>query len=615
MGLKQKAKKRYLLILVLLLFTASLFNAEKKEEKKASETKIKELNYIEGHLAQEFLPYYQKFSIKGSTKLPDKKEADVVKLVIKQSSKKIKKLLKKSNRRSKKIIRISEGKKEEPFPAIEKSSREIMELTRGSVKYMAFDEFIQALIKRSEKLMNISLKPQKPFPRIHKLSMKLFKYSKKIKKKYLQSKEIDTVQWSRKDKETEFTLIVNPLTGWKKNYILSFTFYKRPGKDDTIIKEIVLETVKELGEIFKEEKEIKRTDAENTLISIINEKERDGKIISLQGKKYEHESKTTKKISNIIKNIPVLETQLQEAKIKLSNEIKELENIDDKKLTTLFQELREAYDNLESKKKKDFFYNIEDINLLEGAVEKPKDILKSEKLLEEFEKVLNAREWKKFVKKDFSTNSRITLAQIINTLSEFLKSNEIKIEKEEEIKKAKSGIEKLLPGYLHKIGKAVSFSNIAWPETKTELDRIRIGTAYGFGGAALIGKEKDTEFDTFSFLGLKFYLGPVDKRRPMPFLTRCSRWSITLSTLFNSKISYKGQTQLDLLGGVKPMLGIGFDINSNFALNIGTIFFRQPSINPLAAESKKRFKIAFFFGLSFDFDIINRIKTLMSPGK
>lgn len=631
MRIKQKSDNRPLIIPVLLFFLAFFVNAEgEKKDTPPAEPTSKTLHYIDGNLAEDFLPYYKKFSIKGSIKLPGNKEADAVQLIIKLSPAKINKLSKKIYRSAKKIIWLTQNEDKSSLE-IRTLSRKIMEITRDNVINKTFDDFIKELNAKALRLSELSLNNQER--RIRRLSEKIYRRSKKIKKLYLKCKEVGTSKWTRKDKEKEFLLLVNPLTGWGKNYLLTFIFYKKPDKNDPIVKEIITAAVNELEKTFRDAKELTQKDAKdellNALNSTISKKEDTGEIITIHKKKYEDK---IKKLSKLVMDVTVDSEKLSKAKSKLNTLNNDLEKIDAQSLESLFDELKDAYTkNLKPKiKKEDFFknlYNAADLKLLSDLAgnpgkiikpkEKPEEITKKKEFIKKFKKIQTAAEWDKYVKKKFSIKSKLTLATITNTLPQYLTVfNEIENEIKENMKQLKSGLDPLLPGYLLEIGQAVSFSNVAWPENKTELDRIRFGTSYGIGGAALsLGKETDTEFDAFSFVGLKYYWGPVDKRRPNPFLERFSRWSLTLSVVFNSDIKYKDQKQTDLLGGVMPMLGIAFDISSDFALNLGTIFFRQPSINPLAGKKGENIKMALFFGLSFDFDAINRIKTLISPGK
>lgn len=145
-------------------------------------------------------------------------------------------------------------------------------------------------------------------------------------------------------------------------------------------------------------------------------------------------------------------------------------------------------------------------------------------------------------------------------------------------------------------------------ESETELDRVMVGTVFGFGTALL--SMKYPELGGFAYMGFKLYFGPVDRRLMDPYLTKLSRWSILVCLLYKSELIYKGQTLGDFWGGFKPLVGIGFDlplpILKAISINGGFIFYSQPNINPLAAPDPKP-KISIFCGLSFDFDLINRL--------
>jgi hypothetical protein len=143
---------------------------------------------------------------------------------------------------------------------------------------------------------------------------------------------------------------------------------------------------------------------------------------------------------------------------------------------------------------------------------------------------------------------------------------------------------------------------------QTEINRLRIGTAYGYYSALLSGA--GIEHEGFAAVALKYYWSPVDRSLKNPFPTWKSRWSFTLGSVFSSDIGYKGQEQDDAFGGLKPMIGINYD-RRLFGLNAGIVLFRQPSVNPLAAGVRSDVRIAPFLGMTFEFDALNRIRDLL----
>lgn len=153
-----------------------------------------------------------------------------------------------------------------------------------------------------------------------------------------------------------------------------------------------------------------------------------------------------------------------------------------------------------------------------------------------------------------------------------------------------------------------TFQSQTWTSS-TELDRLLIGTAYGFGTVFLGSNGSD--MDWFSYVGLKFYFAPVDYEASQPYKAgSLSRVAVTLGAVFLSDITYRGQKQADLLGGMKPLVGVSYDFDPKLVINGGILFFRQSSINPLAINVNRP-KHSFYLGLTLDFDAFNRLKGLM----
>ncbi|NUQ19483.1 MAG: hypothetical protein HOQ09_00830 [Gemmatimonadaceae bacterium] len=154
---------------------------------------------------------------------------------------------------------------------------------------------------------------------------------------------------------------------------------------------------------------------------------------------------------------------------------------------------------------------------------------------------------------------------------------------------------------------------VPW-DVETELRKVQIGTAYG-GGFAKLDIGHDASDDGFAFLMLKFYAAAVDKSLPNPWSSERAHWAFDLGAVSKSVVRYRGQTQDDAIAGLKPLVGLSYDVQRRIAAHGGLIFFRQPSVNPLAASDRKRLRAAPFLGLGFDFDALNELVTMLGGNK
>lgn len=149
---------------------------------------------------------------------------------------------------------------------------------------------------------------------------------------------------------------------------------------------------------------------------------------------------------------------------------------------------------------------------------------------------------------------------------------------------------------------------------KEELDAIRIGTAIGAGALAFsTDRHRYWQLEGFGYVGLKFYLQPVDKRLVNPYLK--SRRGFFKSTAimvgFVSGVSPKFKDQeIQAIGNIKPMLALSLDINRYISLDLGAAFYNMEYISPL--KSGTYFSASPIIGLSFDADIFNRFSALIS---
>lgn len=153
---------------------------------------------------------------------------------------------------------------------------------------------------------------------------------------------------------------------------------------------------------------------------------------------------------------------------------------------------------------------------------------------------------------------------------------------------------------------------VAFPG-EAKLEELRIGTTYGFAGTYL-SPGGGGQANALSYAGLKIHFGPVDKSLPEQYAYPSwkSRLSFTVGLVFDSEVTYEGQVQENLFSNMMPMLGISWDLDRFLGFNVGALFFRQPSTNPLAAAQRNSVESAPYFGITFDFNVINRLSKLMT---
>ena len=149
------------------------------------------------------------------------------------------------------------------------------------------------------------------------------------------------------------------------------------------------------------------------------------------------------------------------------------------------------------------------------------------------------------------------------------------------------------------------------PTAVTELDVIKVGTAFGGGAVFFNPRNTETrELNAIAYTALKFYFLPVDKRIDKPYLTSypfINRASIMLGVATSGSLEYRGQELVKPIG-ITPVAGISYDFNRYFSLDLAATVFRQPSTSTLSSQKKTRF--APILGFTFDLDAFNRIKSL-----
>jgi hypothetical protein len=154
----------------------------------------------------------------------------------------------------------------------------------------------------------------------------------------------------------------------------------------------------------------------------------------------------------------------------------------------------------------------------------------------------------------------------------------------------------------------------SWDDAQATSDKLRIGTTMGFGLTSLATSDEARGFggdrEAFVQFALKFYGYGVDKSLPDPYLGQwLARWSLMLGMIRSPNLRFRGQALGGFAKDVFPTAGISFDITRDFTLQLGSIFFRQPSVYPGTAE-RNRVRMAPMMGLGFDFDGANRLSKI-----
>jgi hypothetical protein len=145
---------------------------------------------------------------------------------------------------------------------------------------------------------------------------------------------------------------------------------------------------------------------------------------------------------------------------------------------------------------------------------------------------------------------------------------------------------------------------------ETEVRKLRIGTGVG-GGSARLSPFSNHDWDSFLFVVLRYYLGPVDRSLSRPWSSKWARFSIDVGALFQSTLRYEGQKLTNAFGGLTPVLGVSWDADRYLALSAGVVFFRQPSVNPANNAARENPSAAPYVGLSVDFDALNTLRNLI----
>ena len=410
----------------------------------------------------------------------------------------------------------------------------------------------------------------------------------------------------QKDKQAnntspQFEFLLNPLTGWKCGYTFILKFYI-PKSDvylNSLSQEIVAVAKKKIIENWNS-----KDMGVNLLAKYLDEAVKNISLKYNNGKIFYFNDN-----QNLKEGLPTINFP-QETKRKIFVLIAEIKSIDKVSINSSIDSLNQQIRNLKDSlvvlydSLKNFISENKNTSLTK------EDILKLSILAGSNSDVIDDNFYKKFndviTSDKFAESQKTTLEELLFFLTDIKRYREKLIEADA-FPKELDKITFEIPA-IYQLTNTKIVSIHPWT-TPTNLSNWLIGTNYGYGATALSTKGKP---DFFSFVGLKFYFGPVNYDWIDPYPTSGSRLAITLSAVFLSDITYLGQKQDDLFGTIKPMIGISYDIQPKIVLNFGLLFFRQPNINPLATNTEPA-KISPYFGISFDIDVLNRLKNLIKP--
>ena len=149
---------------------------------------------------------------------------------------------------------------------------------------------------------------------------------------------------------------------------------------------------------------------------------------------------------------------------------------------------------------------------------------------------------------------------------------------------------------------------------KAEIDRLGLGTVFGFGNVflgTLSNSPKESELAAFTGLKIRFgWLFPgvalVDPSLDDPFPDKASHFYVVFGSLISTDLTYQGRN-LVKVSGYYPVIALGYDINPHLGVSAGVVLFKQQSLNPLAS-SRNEEKGAFWLSVDLDADLFNALK-------
>ncbi|MEM6269535.1 MAG: hypothetical protein AAF998_08865 [Bacteroidota bacterium] len=144
---------------------------------------------------------------------------------------------------------------------------------------------------------------------------------------------------------------------------------------------------------------------------------------------------------------------------------------------------------------------------------------------------------------------------------------------------------------------------------------VNVGTTLGLGTVGYFyGRESSDgqtdyrlEPDLITYTALKIHWGPRDKSLKIPehVYPYCrSRWATLIGVATSGLLNFRGQNQDNALS-ITPLTGISYDLGRAAEIDFGLIWYRQNTLSD--ASSRKVLKASAFIGISFDFDVLNRL--------
>ena len=155
---------------------------------------------------------------------------------------------------------------------------------------------------------------------------------------------------------------------------------------------------------------------------------------------------------------------------------------------------------------------------------------------------------------------------------------------------------------------------ISWNDAQSTSDQLRVSTAISLGAAGMNltpGSLSDFEFqdtESFAMFALKFYPYNVDKRLHRPYMGGgiLGRTSLFGGLLLRRDLRWRDFEMNGAALGLYPALGAGVDLTKHITLQVGAVFFRQPTF--ISGSDDSEFKAAPMMAFGFDFDGFNRIR-------
>ncbi len=162
------------------------------------------------------------------------------------------------------------------------------------------------------------------------------------------------------------------------------------------------------------------------------------------------------------------------------------------------------------------------------------------------------------------------------------------------------------------IGASVSQS-VSMANTNNE--SVNVGSTVGLGTIGYVYRKnkngenpkRELEPDLITYTALTFYFAPRDKSLEDVRHVYPKFWSRT-AFLFGASTSgllnFRGQEQNNPLS-ITPLTGFSLDFVRAAEIDFGLIWYRQNTLSPVS--SRKVLKASAIIGLSWDFDVINRL--------